>query len=360
VISRTRPSHGRDRLSHLISRPGTEIGAAINKQQKGKAAGTTAPGNAFWGEMLMTTTVASSLFYVYNTLAPILAAQFFSGVDPSAAFIFTLLSFAAGFAVRPVWRFVRRLPALAISSAANTPSSDDPDGHRHVLHRSPAVSCNSRHHRAHHSDRLASGAGSRAPGGEYGGAATYVAVPCAEKQNAASTRRAFRPPPRLACSWRRCSSSACAGAGAFRSCLSIVNYSNERAPEARKRACGSVIRRDFAEAHQARLSGEHQPGRDQPRHDCDPATVLVIYLTLIYAPIAGWLVELFPTRIRYSGMSLPHHIGNGWFGGFLPAPVFAIGNIYSGLWSPIVVAAKSFAVGLIFLPERKDRDISQN
>jgi MFS family permease len=89
--------------------------------------------------------------------------------------------------------------------------------------------------------------------------------------------------------------------------------------------------------------------------------ILVIYVTLVYAPIAAWLVELFPTRIRYTGMSLPYHIGNGWFGGFLPAIVFAIvaatGNIYSGLWYPIVVAAMSFVIALFFLPETKDRDI---
>jgi len=91
-------------------------------------------------------------------------------------------------------------------------------------------------------------------------------------------------------------------------------------------------------------------------------TLLVIYVTLVYGPIAAWLVELFPTRIRYTGMSLPYHIGNGWFGGFLPATVFAIvaatGDIYSGLWYPIGVAAMSFVVALIFLPETKDRDIS--
>ena len=89
--------------------------------------------------------------------------------------------------------------------------------------------------------------------------------------------------------------------------------------------------------------------------------ILVIYVTLVYAPIAAWLVELFPTRIRYTGMSLPYHIGNGWFGGFLPAIVFAIvastGNIYSGLWYPIVVAAMSFVIALFLLPETKDRDI---
>jgi MFS family permease len=92
-------------------------------------------------------------------------------------------------------------------------------------------------------------------------------------------------------------------------------------------------------------------------------TILVIYVTLVYAPIAAWLVELFPTRIRYSGLSLPYHIGNGWFGGFLPATVFAIvaatGNIYSGLWYPIAVAAMSFVIGLLFLPETKDVDITK-
>jgi MFS family permease len=91
--------------------------------------------------------------------------------------------------------------------------------------------------------------------------------------------------------------------------------------------------------------------------------ILVVYVTMVYGPIAAWLVELFPTRIRYSGLSLPYHIGNGWFGGFLPATVFAIvaatGNIYSGLWYPIVIAAMSFVVGLIFLPETKDRDITR-
>jgi MFS family permease len=91
--------------------------------------------------------------------------------------------------------------------------------------------------------------------------------------------------------------------------------------------------------------------------------ILVVYVTMVYGPIAAWLVELFPTRIRYSGLSLPYHIGNGWFGGFLPATVFAIvaatGNIYSGLWYPIIVACMSFFVALFFLPETKDRDITR-
>jgi MFS family permease len=92
-------------------------------------------------------------------------------------------------------------------------------------------------------------------------------------------------------------------------------------------------------------------------------TILVIYVTMVYGPIAAWLVEMFPTRIRYSGLSLPYHIGNGWFGGFLPATVFAIvaatGNIYSGLWYPIIIASMSFVVALLFLPETKDRDITR-
>ncbi len=93
-------------------------------------------------------------------------------------------------------------------------------------------------------------------------------------------------------------------------------------------------------------------------------TILVIYVTMVYAPIAALLVELFPTRIRYSGMSLPYHIGNGWFGGFLPPTAFAIvaatGNIYSGLWYPIAIAGMTFVIGLLFMPETKDRDIYKN
>jgi MFS family permease len=92
-------------------------------------------------------------------------------------------------------------------------------------------------------------------------------------------------------------------------------------------------------------------------------TLLGLYSAMTYGPIAAALVEMFPTRIRYTSMSLPYHIGNGWFGGFLPATVFAIvaatGNIYSGLWYPVVIAAMSLVIGLIFLPETKDRDITQ-
>jgi MFS family permease len=152
-----------------------------------------------------------------------------------------------------------------------------------------------------------------------------------------------------------------------------VNYQNENAPAGTKASVKvgdqtiSTSAPDFAK----------QLGDAITKHGYPPSadtadinyvmtiillTILVIYVTMVYAPIAAWLVELFPTRIRYSGLSLPYHIGNGWFGGFLPATVFAIvaatGNIYSGLWYPIIVAAMSFVVGLIFLPETKDRDIT--
>jgi MFS family permease len=90
-------------------------------------------------------------------------------------------------------------------------------------------------------------------------------------------------------------------------------------------------------------------------------TVLVILVTMVYGPIAAALVELFPTRIRYTSMSLPYHIGNGWFGGLLPATAFAIvaatGDIYAGLWYPIIFAGMTFIIGLLFVPETKDRDI---
>ena len=87
--------------------------------------------------------------------------------------------------------------------------------------------------------------------------------------------------------------------------------------------------------------------------------VLVLYVTMVYGPIAALLVELFPTRIRYTSMSLPYHIGNGWFGGFLPATAFAIvaarGNIYSGLWYPVLFAALTLVIGLLLLPETRGR-----
>ncbi len=91
--------------------------------------------------------------------------------------------------------------------------------------------------------------------------------------------------------------------------------------------------------------------------------ILVIFVTMVYGPIAAMLVELFPTRIRYTSMSLPYHIGNGWFGGLLPATSFAIvastGDIYAGLWYPVIFALITVVVGFFFLPETKDVDITK-
>ncbi|QEI08109.1 MHS family MFS transporter [Pigmentiphaga aceris] len=90
-------------------------------------------------------------------------------------------------------------------------------------------------------------------------------------------------------------------------------------------------------------------------------TYLVLLVTMVYGPIAAMLVEMFPTRIRYTSMSLPYHIGNGWFGGFLPTTSFAIvaatGNIYSGLWYPIVIAAMTLVIGTLFVRETKNNRI---
>ena len=90
-------------------------------------------------------------------------------------------------------------------------------------------------------------------------------------------------------------------------------------------------------------------------------TILVLYVTMVYGPIAAMLVEMFPTRIRYTSMSLPYHVGNGWFGGFLPTTSFAMvaanGNIYYGLWYPIVIALGTFVIGLLFVRETKHVDI---
>jgi len=86
--------------------------------------------------------------------------------------------------------------------------------------------------------------------------------------------------------------------------------------------------------------------------------VLVLYVTMVYGPIAAWLVELFPARIRYTSMSLPYHIGNGWFGGFLPTVSFALvaltGDIYYGLWYPIVVAVATAVIGAVALPDKRE------
>jgi MFS family permease len=116
----------------------------------------------------------------------------------------------------------------------------------------------------------------------------------------------------------------------------------------------------FGAQLKSRLSAVGYPAKADPAQINYPmviaiCTLLVIYVTMVYGPIAAWLVELFPANIRYSSMSLPYHIGNGWFGGFLPVTSFAIvaatGNIYAGLWYPIVIALATAAIGSLFLRE---------
>ena len=123
----------------------------------------------------------------------------------------------------------------------------------------------------------------------------------------------------------------------------------------------------FAKSLSSALKTAGYPGSADPAAVAYPQLlallfVLVLYVTLVYGPIAAWLVELFPARIRYSSMSLPYHIGNGWFGGFLPTVSFAVvamtGDIYDGLWYPILVAGATAVIGALFLPETKDRPLA--
>jgi hypothetical protein len=140
----------------------------------------------------------------------------------------------------------------------------------------------------------------------------------------------------------------------------VVNTFNGRAADAKEQ--GKAFDKTLA----ATLKAAGYPPKADPSQINWPMsvvilTILVLYVTMVYGPIAAMLVEMFPTRIRYTSMSLPYHIGNGWFGGFLPATAFAIvatkGNIYSGLWYPIVIALITFVIGMLFVKETKDSDI---
>ncbi|WBV43279.1 MFS transporter [Pseudoroseomonas cervicalis] len=162
-----------------------------------------------------------------------------------------------------------------------------------------------------------------------------------------------------------------------------VNYTVESAPAgtpASVSVAGNVItsgQPNFAQALSAAITAAGYPAASNPSvvkvtHPFDIfgeqqlvligiLTLLVIYVTMVYGPIAAALVELFPTRIRYTSMSLPYHIGNGWFGGLLPATSFAMiaqtGDVYFGLWYPVAIALFTVVIGLFFVPETKDRDI---
>ena len=123
-----------------------------------------------------------------------------------------------------------------------------------------------------------------------------------------------------------------------------------------------AFKKDLAEA----IKAAGYPAKADPAQINIPMVILmlvilVIYVTMVYAPMAAALVEMFPTRIRYTSMSLPYHIGNGWFGGLLPTTAFALvaykGDIYYGLWYPIIVALMTFVIGMLFIKESKDTDI---
>jgi MFS family permease len=116
------------------------------------------------------------------------------------------------------------------------------------------------------------------------------------------------------------------------------------------------------------LADAGYPAKADPAQVNKPMVIAILWalamlVTMVYGPIAAMLVELFPSRIRYTSMSLPYHIGNGWFGGFLPTTAFAMvaatGNIYYGLWYPVVVAAATVVIGLLFLPETFRRNIDE-
>lgn len=124
--------------------------------------------------------------------------------------------------------------------------------------------------------------------------------------------------------------------------------------------------KEFSDALSAAIKEAGYPAKADPTR-VDHAMVLlllvilVVYVTMVYGPIAAMLVEFFPTRIRYTSMSLPYHIGNGWFGGFLPTVAFAMvawkGDIYYGLWYPITFALMTFVVGMLFVKETKHINI---
>ena len=142
----------------------------------------------------------------------------------------------------------------------------------------------------------------------------------------------------------------------------ITGYTSKGVDPAVAKAEDARFKKEVRDA----LNAAGYPAKADPAQVNIPAVLallvyLVILVTMVYGPIAAYLVELFPTRIRYTSMSLPYHIGNGWFGGLLPTISFALvaqnGNIYYGLWYPIIIAAMTLVIGTLFMRETKDVDI---
>lgn len=402
-------------------------------------------------------------FYLYGSLAAIIAAHFFSGVNPTAGFIFALMAFAAGFAVRPFgalvfgrlgdlvgrkYTFLITILIMGLSTflVGVLPSYSS------IGIAAPIILIIL---------RLLQGL---ALGGEYGGAATYVAEHAPQNRRGFYTswiqttatmglflslliilgvRTSLGEETFLAWGWRipflisvvllgisvwirmRLNESpafrkmkeegtgskapvtiiadpaTCSfqfnpvGTSSFTSSCDIlkafmasnsVNYSNQAAPAGTPAVAkigadefpafeGSELSKADMAAKSAELNAaltEAIRSHGYPAK-ADPSqinyvmvvlllTFLVILVTMVYGPIAAMLVEMFPTRIRYTSMSLPYHIGNGWFGGFLPPVAFAMvaatGNIYDGLWYPIAIAVMTLVIGVFFVRETKDNDIN--
>ncbi len=145
----------------------------------------------------------------------------------------------------------------------------------------------------------------------------------------------------------------------------INGYSSKGLPADEAKAKDAEFKKGVADA----LKAAGYPAKADPAKLNKPYIIallvyLMILVTMVYGPIAAMLVEMFPTRIRYTSMSLPYHIGNGWFGGLLPTTSFAIvaqtGNMYNGLWYPIIIAGATFVIGMLFVRETKDVDIYAN
>jgi hypothetical protein len=143
----------------------------------------------------------------------------------------------------------------------------------------------------------------------------------------------------------------------------VIESYDATAPDAKDR--GAAFDKELGAA----LGAAKYPAKADPAQVNKPMVtvllfILVIYVTMVYGPIAAMLVEMFPTRIRYTSMSLPYHIGNGWFGGFLPPIAFAIvaktGNIYSGLWYPVIIAVITLIIGTLFVKETRNVNIESD
>jgi len=341
-------------------------------------------------------------FYLYGSLAAIIAKQFFSGLDEGSAFIFALLAFAAGFIVRPfgaiffgrlgdmIGRKYTFLVTILIMGVSTFIVGILPN-YATIGVAAPVILI---------ALRLLQGL---APGGEYGGAATYVAehAPMGKRgaytswiQTTATlglmlslmvilgTRTAigeaafsdwgWRVPFLVsillaAASVRYENAAGTAGTAGTPATIKIgetviPSYTAKGLPADEAKKKDGEFKKAVADA----LKAAGYPTKADPARVNTVMVVLilsylVLLVTMVYGPIAAMLVEMFPTRIRYTSMSLPYHIGNGWFGGLLPTTAFAIvaqtGNMYNGLWYPIIIAGMTFVIGMIFVKETKDVDI---